>query len=505
MHSKNIDSLKLFIKAGLVGLLIVLVFIVSAGNALSQLTGVEISPSHTRQADSGQTVVYDHVLTNTSPFTDTFALEVGSTLGWPVELVGGDYPTGTVRLPFRLGAQMTASFQVSLTVPIDARGVTEVTIVTATSLTTPTIQDVEYDTTIVSAQLYLPLILRRWPPIPYSSTLNHIENSDGDGLYTVSWSATELAETYELEESESEGFTSSDTVYIGSSHSWSVDAPGKTAGTYYYRVRACNVWGCGGYSSIASVTVLPPTVPTLNAIDNDDGDHNYDVTWSSATRATNYTLQESADEGFGNAVTAYEGTGLSWSVTNKPSGIYYYRVRSSGPTGQSNWSNTQSVTVPPPPSPLGDGFYLVGSEIKPGKWHSTGTGTSCYWARYDANQNILDNHFGLAGGTVTVRDSDHEVEFSRCGMWEYVEYEEKVLQPDADQSKGDGFYTVGVEIKPGMWRSTGTGTSCYWARLDGYQDILDNHFGQAGGTVTVRSTDYEVEFHRCGTWIFLGE
>lgn len=159
---------------------------------------------------------------------------------------------------------------------------------------------------------------------------------------------------------------------------------------------------------------------------------------------------------------------------------------------------------PPPPPPLGDGFYLVGAEIRPGKWHSTGTGTSCYWARYDAYQGINDNHFGLAGGTVNVRASDYEIEFRRCGMWEYVEDQPKVLEPGAADPKGDGFYTVGVEIMVGRWDSTGTGDSCYWARYDSYQGILDNHFGMAGGTVLIRETDYEVEFNRCGTWVYLG-
>jgi hypothetical protein len=70
-------------------------------------------------------------------------------------------------------------------------------------------------------------------------------------------------------------------------------------------------------------------------------------------------------------------------------------------------------------APKRDGFYTVGTEILPGKWHSTGTGSDCYWARLDANQNILDNHFGSAGGTVNIRATDYEVEFSDCGSWEY--------------------------------------------------------------------------------------
>lgn len=156
-------------------------------------------------------------------------------------------------------------------------------------------------------------------------------------------------------------------------------------------------------------------------------------------------------------------------------------------------------------APKGNGFHTVGEEILPGKWRSTGTGDGCYWVRLDANQDTIDNHFGLAGGTITVRATDHEVEFDDCGTWIYVENEVPVLQADAADTKGDGFYTVGIEIVPGRWESTGTGDGCYWARLDGNQNLLDNHYGNAGGSITIRPTDYEVTFEDCGTWQFAGQ
>ncbi len=156
-------------------------------------------------------------------------------------------------------------------------------------------------------------------------------------------------------------------------------------------------------------------------------------------------------------------------------------------------------------APKRDGFYTVGVDIAPGKWHSTGTGSGCYWARLDANQDLLGNHFGSAGGTVTIRPTDYEVEFNDCGTWEYVEGADQILQADAEAPKRNGFYTVGVEIAAGTWKSKGTGFLCYWARLDGNQNVLGNHFGNAGGTITVRATDYEIEFNDCGEWEYLGQ
>ena len=73
------------------------------------------------------------------------------------------------------------------------------------------------------------------------------------------------------------------------------------------------------------------------------------------------------------------------------------------------------------------------------------------------------------------------------------------------EPKDDGFYLVGIDIAPGLWRSQGDGEDCYWQRLDSDQETLDNHYGQAGGTVRIRPTDFEVHFKRCGTWIYLGD
>jgi hypothetical protein len=70
--------------------------------------------------------------------------------------------------------------------------------------------------------------------------------------------------------------------------------------------------------------------------------------------------------------------------------------------------------------------------------------------------------------------------------------------------RGDGSYLVGLEIAPGIWESTGTGSDCHWARLDGSLEVIDSHFGAAGGTVTIQQTDYRVEFANCGSWRYLG-
>lgn len=70
-------------------------------------------------------------------------------------------------------------------------------------------------------------------------------------------------------------------------------------------------------------------------------------------------------------------------------------------------------------------------------------------------------------------------------------------------AKGSGYYLIGVDIAPGVWRSTGTNNDCYWAvtRQDG--DIVSNHFGMAGGTAYLPTNGFQVQLDNCGTWEYL--
>lgn len=70
-------------------------------------------------------------------------------------------------------------------------------------------------------------------------------------------------------------------------------------------------------------------------------------------------------------------------------------------------------------------------------------------------------------------------------------------------NKIDGFYLVGKNIAPGVWKSNGTGPGCYWSVTTATGDIMNNHFGQAGGTAYIPPEAFQVEFNGCGTWSFL--
>ena len=67
-----------------------------------------------------------------------------------------------------------------------------------------------------------------------------------------------------------------------------------------------------------------------------------------------------------------------------------------------------------------DGFYLVNVDIAPGVWRSPSGSDNCYWATTDKQGNILDNHFGMSGGTAYIPASAFQVEFKDCGDWTFI-------------------------------------------------------------------------------------
>ncbi|MDA3913810.1 hypothetical protein [Oleiagrimonas sp.] len=94
---------------------------------------------------------------------------------------------------------------------------------------------------------------------PGSSPSLNVPATNTTGSYTVSWNSVGGATSYTLQEQVNGGSWS--TVYSGGATSKAVS--GKTNATYGYRVRACNVGGCSGWSASQSVAVtVPPQTPT---------------------------------------------------------------------------------------------------------------------------------------------------------------------------------------------------------------------------------------------------
>lgn len=104
--------------------------------------------------------------------------------------------------------------------------------------------------------IYLPLVLRNWPPHPIPN-ISPINNQDQDNYYTVTWQNTGDDDNYILEESMNASFSNTKQVYQGPNLNWTVPVPGKLPGTYYYRAKAAYAYGESTWSETRSVTIFP--------------------------------------------------------------------------------------------------------------------------------------------------------------------------------------------------------------------------------------------------------
>jgi hypothetical protein len=106
---------------------------------------------------------------------------------------------------------------------------------------------------IGSGTVYLPLVIKNWPPTPGTPTLNTIPAPGANPSYLVDWDPASRADTYILEQATQSNFSDAEVIYDGEDTSYSVDSKG--IARYYYRVKAHNEFGDSGWSSTQSVTV----------------------------------------------------------------------------------------------------------------------------------------------------------------------------------------------------------------------------------------------------------
>lgn len=131
-----------------------------------QDVGIALSAGTSQTVTAGQTITFSHILTNTGGTTDTLALEASNAEDWPWGLVHSQlYPSGTMYLPLRLGAGMTATVALTLPAPTDAiSGTVNTAMLTATSQLDADVVVTATNTMEVRARegfdIYLPLVLK---------------------------------------------------------------------------------------------------------------------------------------------------------------------------------------------------------------------------------------------------------------------------------------------------------------------------------------------------------
>lgn len=219
------------------------------------------------------------------------------------------------------------------------------------------------------------------------------------GSYTVSWTAVATATTYQLEEQTNAG----SWTQLQNTSAVSRAISGKAAATYGYRVRACNVAGCGGYSAVGSLQVtLPPANAPALTVPASNSTGSYSVSWTAVSAATAYQLEEQVNGGSWAQIQNTSAT--SRSITGKGAGSYAYRVRACNVAGCGAYSAVATVqvalplatpTISGPSSSTSDFAFTL-------TWTSV-AGASSYELQQSANNNAWNTLQNTSATSITVQ------------------------------------------------------------------------------------------------------
>ena len=191
-------------------------------------------------------------------------------------------------------------------------------------------------------------------------------------------------------------------------------------------------------------------------------------------------------------------------MAGTPDGNGYWLVAKDGGVfafGNAPFLGSVPGIAPPLGTTFSDGTFLVGRDIAPGRYITSG-GAFCYWARLrglsGSLADIIANDISQGQSIVTISPNDVAITSNGCGTW--------VLAPTNGPqatSFGDGTFAVGVDIAPGTYITSG-GPECYWARLSGFggslEEIITNDLPQGQAVVSIAPTDVGFTSDRCGTW-----
>ena len=252
---------------------------------------------------------------------------------------------------------------------------------------------------------------------PSSATFNSPATT---ASYTLSWGASSGTVTYyQLQEKVNSGSWA--TIHNSTARSRAISQP---AGTYYYRVRACNGGNCSGYTATKTVTVSWSLTSTVSAPPNSNTG-NYTVTWTTGMGSP--VLQERKDNGAWTAVAA--GTAYSKPFTNKSSGTYQYRTSSRvcwttcGPYFYSDVVTTYVARTPGVPDSISvpvssDGSHTISwgtasGSVSKYQLYQAPAGTSS-WALKSPNPTLQETNTSRTRAISGVSDGDYIYKVHAC-------------------------------------------------------------------------------------------
>lgn len=167
-----------------------------------------------------------------------------------------------------------------------------------------------------------------------------------NGNYTVTWTVVQGASRYVLEE-----VVAGSWAALADTSATSYAVAGKPAGSYRYRVMACNPQGCSAFSpEVVVVSIQAPGTPSLSAPPA-SYDGAYTLHYSAMPQATTYRVEQQVNGGAWGEIDRTSATQLT--MTGRAAGTYSYRVYACNEAGCSGASGvaTTVVTLPPATAP----------------------------------------------------------------------------------------------------------------------------------------------------------
>lgn len=133
-----------------------------------------------------------------------------------------------------------------------------------------------------------------------------------------------------------------------------------------------------------------------------------------------------------------------------------------------------------------EGMYIVPDEVPYGAYRVFG-----YFARLDANQEIIENELvSSCPALALVQEGDAYLELGASAFPVDLAFPIDPFEYECT----DGVFIVGLDIQPGRYRITPSGSTAYFARLDDNLDIIDNNISDGQLIAEVRAGDFAFEF-----------
>ncbi len=178
------------------------------------------------------------------------------------------------------------------------------------------------------------------------ASLSVPQTDDGNGNYTLNWSAASgEVHWYTVEES-TNGVNGFNSIYRGQDISLDINA--QPDGTYYYRIKACNLDYCSMYtmgSNPVSVVKFLTETPTISS-PSSDFDGLYEVALGSISgTVTYYEIEMATVSDFSDGSLLHSGPSLSKIISGQAEGVYYYRGRACNVRGCTAYSPETSTSV----------------------------------------------------------------------------------------------------------------------------------------------------------------